>query len=105
MSLGNVSNFSAREYVMSAGATMSAKCKRILSEEDCIEIGKRTNVFQQTHFWLKHMTPFNLKPNNQWNLTSSFEIDHRFTKWLTRENSFVVAATQLNNPWNFRFES
>ena len=64
MNLGNVSNFSAREYVMSAGATMSTKVKRILSEEDCIEIGKRTNVFQQTHFWLKHMTPFNLKLNN-----------------------------------------
>ena len=49
---------------MSAGATMSTKVKRILSEEDSIEIGKRTNIFQQTHFWLKHMTPYNPKPNN-----------------------------------------
>ena len=45
ISASNLSNFSAREYIMSAGAKMSAKVKRVISEEDSIEIGKRTNLF------------------------------------------------------------
>jgi len=30
---------------MSAGAKMSANVKKVLNEEDSIEIGKRTNIF------------------------------------------------------------
>ena len=87
---------------------MAININRLLSEEDSFEIGSRTNLFKQTHYWLKHLTPIKIGKEGEqeiWNLTSSFEIDHRAQKYLTRENSFSFALSRPECPWSYKAES
>jgi hypothetical protein len=78
LNMGKLSSITAREMIMNAGGKITMNMNRILSEKDSIEIGNRTNLFRQTHFWLKHKTPLQFYRAGSWDLCSSFEIDHRF---------------------------
>ena len=95
------------------GLRANLRLEKIFSNIDSFEMGGKMNFVKQVHQWFTYATPFtvpNLKltkffQNKQFLTSTSYEIDNKHLKYLSREHSFVFRAQQEQSPWSFQAES
>ena len=74
--------------------------KRIVKQDDNLQIGVKCNQYNEMHYWMTHTMPL-----FKWNTSLSYEIDTKSLKYLSRERSLVLRASPSDSPWTLKAES